>query len=181
MPSSISHALVAVALGSALSPRPHLRAFLCVGAACAVLPDVDAIGRLFSDVPPDVTWLGGHRGFTHSIAAAVLTGVISAVLTLTQPSWVGARVRFALFIVIATAAHGALDAFTTIGAETTPVQFFSPFSSSGYTSPWKPITGPFSELFLCILPLLAITCVTWHLRGFSAPELRQRRPTELHL
>ena len=45
MPSSLSHAMVAVAAGSVIAPRRLLRPFLIIGAVCAVLPDIDAIGR----------------------------------------------------------------------------------------------------------------------------------------
>jgi len=37
MPSSLSHAMVAVAGGSIIAPRPLLRTFLTTGAVCAVL------------------------------------------------------------------------------------------------------------------------------------------------
>ena len=181
MPSSISHAVVAVVLGSALAPRPLLRPFLVVGAGCAVLPDIDAIGRILNDGPGDIEWLGGHRGFTHSIAGAVLTGTLAALATRPSAAWQGSRLRFATFITIATAAHGALDAWTSIGAETSPVQFFSPFSTRGYTAPWHPIDGPFSEVFLCIVPLLAITRLICHYRGFGWPRWRDTRVIELQV
>jgi membrane-bound metal-dependent hydrolase YbcI (DUF457 family) len=168
MPSSLSHAMVAVAAGSALAPRPLLRPFLIVGAVCAVIPDVDAFGRLYGGI--DIEALGGHRGFTHSIAGAVSAGLVAAVATLPSARWAGHRLRFGLFIVVATAAHGLLDAFTSIGATTSPVQFFSPFSTRGYTAPWQPIEGPFSELFLVLLPLIVLTRAIWYRRGIRWPR-----------
>lgn len=145
------------------------------------MPDVDAIGRLLNDGPGDIAWLGGHRGFTHSIAGAVLTGILSALATLRSAAWRGSRLRFALFITLGTAAHGGLDAWTSIGAETSPVQFFSPFSTRGYTLPWQPIEGPFSELFLCIVPLLVVTRVICQYRGIAWPHWRDTGVIELEV
>jgi hypothetical protein len=74
-----------------------------------------------------------------------------------------------IFIACVTAAHGALDALTSIGAATSPVQFFSPFSSRGYTASSHPIRGPFGELFLCVLPLSLVTWMAWRARGLPWP------------
>ena len=157
--------MIAVAAGAAVAPRTRLRPFVVIGALCAVVPDIDAIGRLLPVDDGDVEFLGGHRGFTHSLAFAGLAGVATAVATLVSRAWDGYRARFMIFIALVTAAHGALDALTSIGATTSPVQFFSPFSTRGYTSFWHPIQGPFGELFLCLLPLLFITQYVWHARG----------------
>ena len=181
MPSSVSHALVAVALGSAMAPRPLLRPFLVTGAAIAVLIDVDAAGRLLNDGPGDLEWLGGHRGFTHSLTGAALFGSVAALATLGRARFGGSRVRFGLLVATAAAAHGALDAWTSIGALTSPVQFFSPFSSRGYTAPWHPIDGPFSELLLCVLPLLALTRLIFHYRGIPWPRWRDTQVIELQV
>lgn len=168
MPSSLSHAMIAVAAGSAVAPRPLLKPFLIIGAACAVLPDVDAFGRLYGG--GDIEWLGGHRGFTHSLAGGLSTALVASLATLSRGRWRGYRLRLGVFIFAATALHGGLDTFTSIGATTSPVQFFSPFSSRGYTAPWHPITGPFSELFVVLLPLLALTRLIWHRRGLPWPR-----------
>lgn len=181
MPSSVSHALVAVALGSALAPRPLLRPFLLAGAATAVLIDIDAAGRLLNDGPGDLEWLGGHRGFTHSLTGAAMFGSLAALATLGHARFDRARLRLGLFVAMAAAAHGALDAFTSIGAETSPVQFFNPFSTRGYTAPWHPIAGPFSELLLCVLPLLGLTRLICHYRGIPWPRWRDAQVIELQL
>lgn len=181
MPSSFSHAMIAVAAGSAVAPRPLLRPFLIVGAACAVIPDLDAIGRPFYKAAGDFEFLGGHRGFTHSLTFAVMLGAIAGLATMRDARWSGTRLRFAIFVALATASHGALDALTSIGATTSPVQFFSPFSTRGYTSPWHPIHGPFSELFLLFLPLFAMTRLTWRLRQIPWPRRRVEEPVTLDL
>ena len=181
MPSSLAHAMVAVAVGSAAAPRSLLRPFLIIGAMCAVLPDIDAIGRPFNAVSGDLEFLGGHRAFTHSIAFAVLLGGLVSAVTLVSARWRRHRMRLAIFIAVVTACHGALDVYTSIGARTTPVQFFSPFSSRGYTASWHPINGPFSELFLILIPLIAVTRIAWYLRAIPWPRARREPPVVLDL
>lgn len=173
--------MVAVALGTAIAPRPLLKPFLVTGVLCAILPDVDAIGRAVDIGIHDIDALGGHRGFTHSLTAAALTGVALAAATLANERWNGSRARFMFFVAFTTAAHGVLDAFTTIGATTSPVQFFSPFSTQGYVSPWKPITGPFSELFYVLLPLVALARIACHLRQVPWPHRLRPEPVSLNL
>lgn len=175
MPSSLSHAMVAIAVGTAIAPRPLLRPFLVTGALCAVIPDLDAIGRLAGG--GDVAWLGGHRGFTHSLTFAALAGGVAAIAATLNPRWRGHRLRFGLFVGVVVAAHGGLDAFTSIGAATSPVQFFSPFSTQGYVSPWLPIHGPFSELFYSLLPLAGLARVACYFRTIPWPGARQEAQT----
>jgi inner membrane protein len=176
MPSSLSHAMVAVAAGAMLAPRTHLRPFLIIGAVCAVLPDIDAMGRTLPIAEGDLEFLGGHRGFTHSLTFAALTGVVVGSAALFRQSWNGHRLRLMIFIAFATAAHGALDALTSVGAATSPVQFFSPFSTQGYTSSWHPIHGPFGELLVCLLPLGLLTRYVWHARGLPKRARSIERP-----
>jgi inner membrane protein len=167
--------MVAVAVGTAAAPRRLLRPFLVTGAICAVIPDLDAIGRWTGG--GDVAWLGGHRGFTHSLPFAALAGSVAAIATMRDRRWRDYRLRFGLFVAIVTAAHGALDAFTSIGAVTSPVQFFSPYSAQGYVSPWQPIHGPFSELFYCLLPLVGFTRLMCHVRAIPWPRARSATQT----
>ena len=181
MPSSVAHAMVAVAGGSAIAPKPLLRSFIVIGAICAVLPDIDAIGRPFYGASGDLALLGGHRAFTHSIAFAFLIALIMPVLTLRSERWRGHRVRLAVFVALATASHGVLDFYTSIGAITSPVQFFSPLSTRGYTASSHPINGPFSELFLILIPLATVTRLAWHVRAIPWPRIRRESPVILGL
>jgi membrane-bound metal-dependent hydrolase YbcI (DUF457 family) len=180
--------MIAVAGGSMIAPRPLLRQFLVLGSVCAVLPDIDAIGRLHIDIDPagahaseyydahgDLGFLGGHRGFTHSLLFAGLLGIVVSSATLVSARWKESRLRLALFIAAATAAHGGLDALATLGALANPVQFFSPFSSQGYTSPWRPIDGA-NELVWCLIPLVLLTRLTFHVRGIRWPGRRVEAP-----
>lgn len=181
MPSSVSHAMVAVALGSMIAPRRLFRPFLVFGAAAAVLPDIDAIGRPFYGAAGDIEALGGHRGFTHSVVFAAVMGFVAFSAALLNDGWRGYRVRFGLFVAAATCLHGVLDLFTSIGATTSPVQFWSPFSTRVYVLSEHPINGPFSELFLCFLPLLAVTRTVWHVRGIPWTRWRSESTVTLGL
>ena len=172
--------MAAVAIGAAIVPRPWVRPFVVIGAVCAVVPDLDGIGRWWYGAAGDLEILGGHRGFTHSLTYAALCGVVSAI-ALALPRWRGVRLRFGIYVALATASHGALDALTSIGAETTPVQFFSPFDTTGYVSSWQPVHGPFSELFFLLLPLVAITRVLCHVRKIPWPRRDPVRPVTLDL
>jgi hypothetical protein len=87
----------------------------------------------------------------------------------------------ALFVAVVTALHGVLDVFTSIGATTSPVQSFSPFSTRGYGVSRHPINGPFSELFLCLIPLVGLTRALWYVRGIPWPRLDSQRAVGLAL
>jgi inner membrane protein len=178
MPSSLSHAMVAVAGGSMIAPRPLLRTFLIAGAVCAVIPDADAIGRLWSG-GGDLGWLGGHRGFTHSVTFAALLGILAPLFTLGRARWDGYRLLFGLFVALATVSHGLLDTTTSVGAVHDGVQLLSPFSSRQFTLSRHLVHGPFSELFYLLLPLLAITRAVWYYRGIPWPRRRGERPQSL--
>src|SRR5437764_9166773 len=82
VPTIFSHAIVAAAAGQWLSPRtnpesriPNPGRFWCWTIACSMLPDVDVIGFSFGIQYGD---LFGHRGFTHSLFFAALTGMVAA-------------------------------------------------------------------------------------------------------
>ena len=102
------------------------------GMACSVIPDLDVIGFRFGVHYGD---LWGHRGFTHSLVfAAILAGVTTLAI-----GWRPTEIhRFSLFVYLflATASHGLLDAMTDGGLG---VAFFSPFNQARYFLPWRPI------------------------------------------
>jgi inner membrane protein len=132
MPSVFSHAIVGAALGTAFVRAGTPRRVLVLGAACASLPDVDVVAWDFG-----VRFGGmlGHRGLTHSlIVAAILAGAL-ATLAPALGAPLG-RVRFALYIGVATASHGLLDAMTNGGPG---VALFAPLSGTRYFFPFRPI------------------------------------------
>ena len=160
MPSLFSHASVAMALGSAVAPRPLLRPFLVAGAACALLPDLDIIG------PGGIAFLGGHRGFTHSFTFAALVGLASVAIVFRRPPWRGARVRLLLFIAVATATHGSLDAITSVPRG---VQLLSPFSLHQYRFPL--LRSGVEELIRLFIPSVLFLGLVLYLRGCRLPRL----------
>jgi inner membrane protein len=173
--------MAAVALGTAIAPRANVRGFVVAGVVCAVLPDVDAIGRVLPWTAADVAWLGGHRGFTHSLTYAAACGAIAPLVTLASARWNGVRLRLGLYVALATASHGVVDTLTSIGAATSPVQFLSPFDTTGYVSSWQPIHGPFSELFILLLPLVAAARIACYVRGIPWPRRAAREAVTLDL
>jgi len=131
MATLLTHALWGVALGQAAGRAVRRDArFWCAAVLCSALPDVDVIGFGFGIHYGD---LWGHRGLTHSLIFAALTGIVAGVLLGDS-----ARERRALaaLLFLITASHGVLDAMTDGGLG---VAFFSPFDTRRYFLPWRPI------------------------------------------
>jgi inner membrane protein len=132
--SAFTHALVGLAAATAYAGVPPPRRLAFVAAACAVLPDADAIG--FQHGVPYGSFLG-HRGFTHSLVFALVTGLVVTALAFRDQG--PRRLAFwcrALFLAAVTASHGVLDAATNGGLG---VAFFSPFTLRRYFFPFRPI------------------------------------------
>jgi inner membrane protein len=133
MASAFSHAVAALSIGTCFY-RPQIpKPVWVAGVLCSLIPDLDSIGFRFGIHYGDF-W--GHRGFTHSlIFAAILAGVVTLAITRHRAARIG---QFALFVYLflATASHGALDAMTDGGLS---VAFFSPFDIRRYFLPWRPI------------------------------------------
>jgi inner membrane protein len=152
MPTVFSHAVAAVALGQWF-PRQRLPAtFWLWSAACAVLPDVDVIGFALGIRYDDML---GHRGLTHSLAFALVAGLVAARSCVKSDALAGWRfgALWAYFAAI-TASHGLLDAFTNGGRG---IAFLAPFSNHRFFFPWRPIqvspigVGFFSARGLAVL------------------------------
>jgi inner membrane protein len=131
MPTVMSHAVVGLTLGT-LASFPHRRpTFWVVSAVLPVLPDLDVFGRAFG-ISFYSTW--GHRGVSHSFAAAAIIGAVAALLLHRR---LGARpAPLALYFAAITASHGVLDALTNGGPG---VAFFAPFDRTRYFFSWRPI------------------------------------------
>lgn len=71
MPTVFSHPAPVLALAALLGGRLSTR-MLLFGILCAVLPDADVIGFRFGISYADAF---GHRGFSHSLAFALLMAV----------------------------------------------------------------------------------------------------------
>lgn len=131
MASMFSHAVAAVAVGSAFPP-PRSARFWIYGIVCSAIPDIDVTGFALDVNYEDML---GHRGLTHSILFAAILGAAGASMirrTQQQPPWPSLW----LYLFLATVSHGILDAFTNGGLG---VAFFSPFSNTRYFFAFQPI------------------------------------------
>jgi inner membrane protein len=133
MASPFSHAVAALSIGTCFyRPQISKRAWIA-GAICSVIPDLDVIGFRYGIHYGDF-W--GHRGFTHSLVfAALLASVVALVMTRRGLTGMGRFVLF-VYLFLATASHGVLDAITNGGLG---VAFFSPFDNTRYFLPWRPV------------------------------------------
>src|SRR5205823_2045643 len=165
MASAFSHAIVALAMGKAFRNKDLSWRELFLGALCSVVPDLDVIGFFFGVQYGD---LWGHRGLTHSVVfAALLAGRLVALCYRSKPAVT--MTGLFLYFSLCTASHGVLDAMTNGGLG---VAFFSPFDTTRYFLPWRPIkvspigVGPFfsgrgaavmlSEIIYVWLPLMVL-------------------------
>ena len=130
MPSIFSHAVAAVALGKACAWRRVPFKFWTLTALCAVVPDADVVAFAFR-IPYGSMF--GHRGLTHSLAFALLLGVVVVAIFFRDAK---SRASLAFFFFLATVSHGALDALTNGGLG---VAFFAPFSGERYFFPARPV------------------------------------------
>jgi len=151
VPSTLSHAAVAIAAGTVFSSRPAPKHFWSVSIACAVIADIDLIPFLFG-VPYNHFF--GHRGFFHSIFFGLLVSIaatkyVSSVSKGLPEAWVR---YFTLFFLLCVS-HGLLDALSngSIG-----VALFSPFDPTRYFLPWQPISMVRMRVFLTTWSLAAI-------------------------
>ena len=89
----------------------------------SVLPDADVVGLIFA-VPYE--HMLGHRGFSHSIAFALIIGLFGIFFA----RKLNANRTVAFFLLfLSTVSHGALDALTNGGLG---VAFFSPFNNARF-------------------------------------------------
>jgi inner membrane protein len=141
--SIFSHAVAALGIGACFYRPGTPKRVWVVGAACSVIPDLDAIGFRFGIRYGDF-W--GHRGFTHSLlfTALLASAVMFIVFRRGVPSL--GRLPLWIYLFLTTASYGVLDAMTDGGLG---VAFFSPFDTHRYFLPWTPIRvspiglGPF--------------------------------------
>ena len=132
MPTFPTHAAAALAIGSVF-PRTTLPfGYRVAGAVCAVLPDADVIGFAFGIEYGDFL---GHRGFTHSLCFAALMALTVVLIPLGGGAG-GARGSVWLYLFLATASHGVLDAFTNGGLG---IALLAPFDTTRYFFPVRPI------------------------------------------
>lgn len=133
MASVFSHTVSALSIGSCFyRPQVPKRVWIA-GAICGMFPDIDVAGFRYGIHYGDF-W--GHRGFTHSLVfAALLAGIVALAISRTQTAGIS-RLPLGVYLFLATASHGVLDAMTNGGLG---VAFFSPFDNNRYFFSWRPI------------------------------------------
>ena len=123
MPTILSHPAVPFAIGLSLGNKAIPSRLLMVGIALSVLPDLDVLAFRFGiSYASDI----GHRGFSHSLAFAMVAALLGASCF---------RRRFAMafwFLFAAAASHGLFDAFTNGGLG---IAFLWPFSTERFFAP----------------------------------------------
>jgi Predicted membrane-bound metal-dependent hydrolases len=133
MPSIFSHAIFASALGTAYTTEPMPPRFWVLTAACAMLPDADAIGFAFGVRYESML---GHRGLTHSIAFSLLVGSVVGMFAFGTRSTAPGKLQLVLYFTLVTLSHPLLDALTNGGRG---VALLAPFSAERYFFPFRPI------------------------------------------
>lgn len=130
MPTNVTHAIPAIAIGLGLSRHYHISGrAIAIGAIMASIPDLDMLGTRFGGIPWDSIY--GHRGYTHSILFAILTALVVAFLCYRHDF----KKHFLFFLVCAVS-HPLLDSLNNGGLG---VAFFWPFSDTRYHAFVQPV------------------------------------------
>ena len=160
MPTVVTHAISAAALTSAFPASSVPRRLMILGAICAMTPDVDVFGFRFG-IPYGALW--GHRGLTHSLAFAFCLSILAWFVAMPYVVGLVHRAVLWLYLFLASASHGVLDAFTNGGLG---VAFFSPFDATRYFFPCHPIeVSPIGAAFS---PSEAYPCCKANSSGFGS-------------
>jgi inner membrane protein len=173
-----SHALVGATIVSGMSaPRRSTRNYI-LGAATAVVPDLDYFGFV-NQVPYASLW--GHRGISHSIVFAVAVGFIAMLAANRKIKFLSVDF-FSLFF-LTTISHALIDACTNGGLG---VALFAPYNTHRYFFPWHPIEvspmglGFFSARGIAVLisefSYIVIPCIVFVLVRKLAGKFRLVAP-----
>jgi inner membrane protein len=128
VPTVLSHPAVPLALGLAFGSGIVSKRLLLVGVVASVLPDLDVIAfRLGIGYSHEL----GHRGFSHSLIAALFFGSLAAAFA---KHLLATRKTAFLFVFVAAASHGLLDMLTNGGLG---IALAWPFSDQRYFFPWQ--------------------------------------------
>lgn len=133
MPSAFSHAFAAYVLGKTTKGENLLK-LIFLGAICAAIPDLDAIGFHYG-VPYDSLW--GHRGITHSISFSLLLAfIVVSVFYKREKPFTKNYFSLLFYFFLATLSHPLLDMLTNGGLG---VALFAPLTNERYFFPFHPI------------------------------------------
>jgi inner membrane protein len=129
---SIGHLAVGLAASRLTRPPSGVAVLAWSGALCAasLLPDLD-VAAFTLGIPYRAPF--GHRGASHSLAAAAVFGVVCAAVARSR-GWPAVRLGLLFAAVMAT--HGLLDALTDGGLG---AALAWPFSDARFFASWRPI------------------------------------------
>lgn len=128
MASIFGHVAASTALGFSFFPKEQRWTTLFLAGFCAFAPDLDVVGFRFG-VPYES--ILGHRGWTHSLAFALMLGPLVAWLFFRkEKNWW----KLALWFSLATASHPLLDMLTNGGLG---CALWWPFSDERHFFPWR--------------------------------------------
>jgi inner membrane protein len=183
--SGFSHAVAAWSLGTCFYRAGMPKRVWLAGALCSAVPDLDVIGFRFGIRYGDF-W--GHRGFTHSLLFTAVLAAFVAILGFRRTSAGTSNLWIWIYLFLATASHGFLDAMTDGGLG---VAFFFPFNNDRYFLPWRPIlVSPIgvsrffsarglevlqSEFLWIWLPAAALAALGWFCRRQQTAATGRRR------
>jgi inner membrane protein len=128
MPTILTHAVIPLATGLGLGKPTISRRLMLAGIVASMLPDLDVLAFRFH-IPYANEF--GHRGASHSLAFALLIGLL-ALLCANQLK--STRGKAFLFVSVSTASHGLLDMFTNGGHG---VALWWPFSTERLFAAWR--------------------------------------------
>ncbi len=118
---NITHAALGAAVGEVILGKKLGNKAAILGAVIANIPDLDMLFVPFFD---EVTQIGVHRGYSHSLLFCLLAALLFAYI-LNRIKWTALIPfrRLWLFSFVALLSHVLLDAFTSFGT-----QLFQPFT-----------------------------------------------------
>jgi inner membrane protein len=118
---TITHGIAGSVLGRTLSERPGARAAMLVGAAAAMLPDLD-----FLYIGSRLDYLREHRGWTHSFVTMPALALLVALVAKPFARRTRLSVLWA-FAMAGVASHILFDWITSFGT-----MFWTPFSPASF-------------------------------------------------
>lgn len=170
MPTILTHVAVPLAWRAAKRRQPPDVRTIATGMGLAILPDADVVAFALG-VPYASAF--GHRGFTHSVAFALVTALLA--LAWLRP----VRNRLptvGTFLFVAAVSHPLLDALTNGGLG---VALFWPWSDARWFAPWRPVAvSPIGAHFFSargVTVLLSEMLWIWLPLAVTAMLVRSRR------
>ena len=170
MPTILTHVAVPLAWRAAKRRQPPDVRTMATSMGLAILPDADVLA--FAVGVPYASALG-HRGFTHSVAFALVTALLALVWL--RPAR-GKRLAVGTCLFLAAASHPLLDALTNGGLG---VALFWPWSDTRWFAPWRPVAvSPIGAHFFSargVTVLLSEMLWIWLPLAVTALVVRSRR------